>query len=174
MSVTADILRSWHSPRLVLRARLSQGVREDRALAVLLCACLMMFIAQWPGLARAAQAAPDVPLQARLGGALLATMFLLPLVFYVLAGLSQIVLRVIVGPVSAFATRFALFWSLLALSPAVLMQGLYVGLVGPGQGSFISGLLVLLAFALLWMAALREVVAQRSRADLTTHTTPTP
>lgn len=68
MSVTADILRSWHSPRLVLRARLSQGVREDRALAVLLCACLMMFIAQWPALARAAQAAPDVPLQARLGG----------------------------------------------------------------------------------------------------------
>ena len=171
MSVTADILRSWHSPRLVLRARLSQGVREDRALAVLLCACLMMFIAQWPGLARAAQGAPDVPLQARLGGALLATMFLLPLVFYVLAGLSQIVLRVFVGPVSAFSARFALFWSLLALSPAVLMQGLYVGLIGPGQGSFISGLLVLLAFALLWMAALREVVAQRSRADLTTHTT---
>ena len=80
MSVTSDILRSWHSPRLVMRARLSQGVREDRALAVLFCACLMMFIAQWPGLARAAQGAPDVPLQARLGGALLATMFLLPLV----------------------------------------------------------------------------------------------
>jgi hypothetical protein len=35
------------------------GRREDRALAMLIAACLVIFVAQWPRLSREAYLAPD-------------------------------------------------------------------------------------------------------------------
>jgi len=49
-----------------VRAILAQGPREDRALATLLGACVILFIAQWPFHARAAYLDPSIPLEARL------------------------------------------------------------------------------------------------------------
>ena len=51
MPVVPDILRTWRDPRGVIRDRLSAGVREDRALATVMGACALMFVAQWPRLA---------------------------------------------------------------------------------------------------------------------------
>ena len=65
MTITTDILRSWRHPRAVIREKLRAGDREDRALAVLMGASLLLFVAQWPGLSRAAFQDPSVPLDAR-------------------------------------------------------------------------------------------------------------
>lgn len=157
MSVSGDIVATWCGPRAVIRAKLAQGPREDRALAMVLGACLLIFIAELPGLARAAHLDPSVPLQARLGGALLATLFLLPLVFYALAGISYLWLRLRGWRGTAYPARLALFWSLAAAGPLLLVAGVVSGFAGPGPLAQITGLAVLVGFIVIWRAALAEV-----------------
>lgn len=156
MTVAADIVMLWRQPRATFRAKLAQGRREDRALAVLIGACGLFFVAQWPTHARAAHLDPSVPLDARLGGALMASLFLLPLLAYGLAALSQLVLRLVgVGRGSYFGARLALFWAMLAAAPLMLAFGAVTGFVGPGPVSGMLGLAVFLAFLWLWMTLLR-------------------
>lgn len=156
MSVTSRILRTWRSPRGVMREHLAMGAREDRALAVLLAACLLMFVAQWPALSRAAHLDPSVPLDARLGGALMGTLFLVPLLAYGLAALSHLAARLMGGRGSWYGARMALFWSMLAVSPPMLFQGLVLGFVGTGPAATVVGLAVMAAFLFLWVSALAE------------------
>ena len=156
MSVTLDMLRAWRDPRGVLRSRLAQGVREDRALATVMGACFLIFVAQWPRLSREAFVDPSVPLDARMGGALLGIVFLLPLFLYVLGALSHVVARALGGKGTWFAARLALFWALLATAPAMLFHGLIAGFVGPGAASSGVGLLVLAGFFYLWISMLIE------------------
>ena len=160
MTVSADILATWRDTRRVMRAKLAEGPREDRALATLFGACLLIFIAELPGLARAAHLDPSVPLAARIGGALLATLFLLPLVFYALAGISYLGQRLRGWRGSAYPARLALFWSLLATGPLILVAGLISGFAGSGPVARIVGLAVLVVFILIWRAALAEVRAR--------------
>lgn len=158
MSLSADILRSYRAPRRVLRRQLAAGQREDRALGYLMVACVLIFVAQWPSLARAAQLDPSVPFQARLGGALMGVLFVLPLLAYGLAFLLWLVMRPF-GAVSAYATRLALFWALLAVSPLMLMQaGLTSALGGAGMAVQVFGLGVLAAFLVILFAGLRAAL----------------
>lgn len=156
MAVTTDIFRSWRAPRDVLRRQLQAGPREDRALAMLMAACALIFAAQLPRLARQAHLSDEIPLQALLSGALLGWVFLAPLFFYALAALSHIVARVLGGRGGWFGARLALFWALLAVSPLWLFQGLVAGFIGPGIVlTAISALLgVLLLY--IWLSGLRE------------------
>ncbi|MFN3641877.1 MAG: YIP1 family protein [Gemmobacter sp.] len=156
MSVTARILATWRDPRGVMRAHLAAGPREDRALAVLFGACLLIFVAQWPGLSRAAHLDPAVPLDARIGGALMGTVFLVPLLAYAVAAASHLAARAMGGRGSWFGARMALFWSLLAVSPLMLLQGLVAGFLGPGLAATLVGVAVLAGFLFLWLSALAE------------------
>ena len=149
MSVTGDIVTAWRAPRRFIRAKLGDGVREDRALAVLMGAMGLGFVAQWPAHARAAHLDPAVPMEARLGGALMAMLFLMPLIAYALAAVSHLLARAIGGRGSHFGARLALFWALLASAPLMLLSGLMAGLVG-GAGAGLVGVIVFAAFALLW------------------------
>lgn len=156
MPVVDEILGLWAAPRRSVRARLDQGVREDRALARLMAACALIFLAQWPGLLRAARIDPAIPLEARLGGALLACLVLLPLLAYALAGLSHLLARLFGGRGTGHGARVALFGAMLAIAPAMLAHGLVLGLAGPGGLHSALGVVVLGAFAVLWGAALIE------------------
>ncbi|MGL4310501.1 MAG: YIP1 family protein [Paracoccaceae bacterium] len=159
MSVALDIIGGWRHPRRVMRRLLDAPHREDRSLAFLMAACLLMFVAQWPVLARAAHLNPEVPLDARLGGALMGTLFLAPPVFYAVAGLSAVVIRALGGALGWYEARLALFWALLAATPAVLLQGLVGGFIGPGPALMVTSLLALAGFLTIWFAALREAQA---------------
>jgi hypothetical protein len=154
MSVAGDILQSWRAPRAVIRRKLAQGPREDRALGTLMLACLLAFVAQWPGLVRAAAADPSIPLEARLGGALMGTMFLVPLIAYGLAAASRLALRAFGVDIGWHAARLALFWALLAVAPLMLAQGLVVAALGPGPVATAAGMAVAAAFLALWGASL--------------------
>lgn len=155
MAITTDIVESYRRPRAVLR-RLLDGGTEGRALAVLMGACLLMFVALWPGAARDAHVNPDIPLDARMGGALMGTVFLVPLLAYGLAAASHLVARAFGGRGTPLGARLALFWSLLAVSPLMLFQGLVRGMIGPGPALTLVGLAVLAAFVFLWINALIE------------------
>lgn len=162
MGLGTEIAAPWRAPRAAIRARLAEGVREDRALARLAGGCLALFIAQWPAILRAAAEDPSVPAEARLGGALLGILFLAPLAFYALAGLSHLALRACGGRGSFYGARLALFSALLAVSPLVLVQGIVAGVAGPGALATGTGIAVLAAFLGLWGAGLGAVEYERA------------
>lgn len=154
MSIVDDILASYRRPRAVIAGKLADGPREDRALATVMGACALIFVAQWPSLSRAATLDPSVPLQARMGAALLATVFLLPLILYALALVSHGVARALGGKGSAFGSRMALFWAMLAMAPLMLLHGLTRGFLGDGLQANVLGGLVLLVFLWMWLSML--------------------
>ncbi len=156
MPVVRDILAVWGAPRRAIRARLAEGPREDRALAVLMGAAGLSFVAQWPGLARAAHLDPSIPLDARLGGALMATLFILPLVAYALAAAAHLAARLFGGRGSHHGARLALFWAMLAASPLTLLAGAVAGLSGPGPAAVAAGGLAAAATVALWLVMLAE------------------
>lgn len=156
MSLSADILRSYRAPRRVLRRHLAAGRREDRALLFLVLACLLIFVAQWPAMSHAAQIDPTVPLQARIGGAIMGVLFVLPLLSYALAFLIWLVVRLF-GPISAYGARLAFFWAMLAVSPLMLAQAALLSALG-GEAAQLFGLVVLAAFLGILIAGLRAAL----------------
>jgi hypothetical protein len=148
MSVTSDIVESYAAPGRVVRRKLENGPREDRALATLMGALGLSFVAEWPGLMHAAATDPSVPLDARIGGALMGLMFLAPLIAYGLAALLRLGARAAGLPVDWFSARLVLFWAMLVTSPLMLILGLAAGFAGPGFAN-LGGFVVLAVF--LWV-----------------------
>jgi hypothetical protein len=161
MSMSAAILRTWHAPRGVVRALLAQDRREGRLLMYLTLALGLVFLAQWPRLARAAT--PEVGLDALLAGALFGIMFLGPLLIYGLAAALTLALRAFAAP-DGFAVRLALFWALLSTSPLILAQAALAALAGPGVLALVSGLAVLAGFGAILVAGLRVALEAAPRA----------
>jgi hypothetical protein len=155
MAVTADIVATYREPGQVMQRLLAMGRREDRALAILMAFCAVAFIAQLPGLSRAAHLTGQ-DLNPMMGGALMGTVFILPLLLYLLAGLSHLVVRLFGGQGSGYGARLALFWSLLATSPLVLLHGLVAGFIGTGTGLTAVGLIWLAVFLWFWFTCLRQ------------------
>ena len=110
MSIVADIRRSYVAPRAVIRDRLAEGVREDRVLMLVMLGCGLVFVAQWPRLAREAHLSDAVPLNALMGGALLGWGMIAPLLIYAIAAASHVLARLAGGRGSHFGARYALAW----------------------------------------------------------------
>ena len=159
MAITTDILRTYRSPSAALRRLTADGPQETRALAILMGAALLVFVSQWPGLARAAFFDPSVPLTARIVGALWGAVFLMPPLLYALAAVSHLLARALGGQGNHFSARIALFWSMLAISPLMLLQGLVGGLIGPGPGFTALGVIILGVFLTIWAKML--IAAER-------------
>jgi len=103
MAVSSDMMRTWRQPRAVIRKLLSMGHREDRAIAYLMVACLLIFIAQWPRLSRRA-AGFDLPVGAEvpelvqlMAYEFLAWLMIWPLGMYLLAAIVHIVAKIFGG-----------------------------------------------------------------------------
>ena len=156
MSLVGEILATWRDPAGPVGRLLAGPPREDRSLAMLIGACLMMYLARLPDLARAAVIDPTVSREARFGITFFVMLFMVPLLAYLLAAGSNLVLRALGRRGAASGARTALFWALLAVAPGVLLQGLASGLAGPG--SVIAkglGLTVFIAFGWFWVSGLR-------------------
>ena len=158
MSVSRDIVATWRRPRAVMQRLLAQGRREDRALAFLIGACLLIFVAQWPRISREAYLAAegDAPLQARLAITFFAMLMIWPLMAYGLAALTHLLAKIAGGRGTWYSARLALFWALLATTPAWLFHGLVAGFIGPGPAQNLVGGFLLLAFLTIWFICLRE------------------
>lgn len=168
MPVTRDIIRTWCGPRPVYRTLLGMGQREDCAIAYLMAACFLVFVAQWPRLVRLSQGL-DLPAGAKppsldrlMTYELVAWLMVWPLALYGLAGASWVILRVLRRGVSGYEARLALFWALLAATPATLVYGLVRGLNGEGLATQIIGAFLAAAFVWFWSQGLR--VAHEIRA----------
>lgn len=161
MSVVLDIVRTYRSPREVMTRRMGFE-REDRAIATLMAACVLIFVAQWPRLSREAYL-DGSDFQMALGATLFAWVFVMPLVLYAVAALTHVLAKVLGGQGSWFRARMALFWALLAAAPMWLLSGLVAGFVGPGAGLTGISAIALGAFVVFWGVGL--VVAERRKAQ---------
>ena len=162
MGLIPALLSTWRAPGQAVRR--AAGMSDPAILALLIGAMAVYFVAQWPGHARAAVLDPSVPLQARLGGALLATLFLMPLLVIALAGVVALVASVVGLALDGRHSRLALVWALAAVAPAMLLGGLVNGLVGPGPGLTLVHVLAGAAFLWFWGSGLRALMPRGERA----------
>jgi hypothetical protein len=153
MPVSRDIVATYRGPGKVVARLLAMGPREDRALLVVMAACVITFVAQWPYLARRAHL-EGVELNSLLAGSLTAWIVFAPLLLYALAALSHVVARFVGGKGSFFNARIALFWAFLASCPLMLLHGLTRGFLGVGTQEQLVGLIWLLCFGWFWGAGL--------------------
>ena len=156
MSITTDIVESWRRPRAVVRRHLARGQSEPFAFSLLVAFLVLAFVAQWPGASRAAFEDGNTPVAPRLLAIALALLATIPL-WYGLAAASRLVARVFGGRGSWYGARIALFWSLVAITPLMLLQGMVSGLIGPGPGLTAVGILAAAGFVIFWALALIEV-----------------
>jgi len=159
MSIVGDIFATYRSPRRVMARRLS-AASEATALMTLMAACGLVFVAQWPLMARLAHLDPSVTLEQRIGAVLLGWVFFAPLVFYALTGLIWLVLRVAGRPVSGLALRSSVFWALLAATPVWLLYGLAQGLAGAAVAAQVIGILLLLILFTFVISAVSSVLTK--------------
>ena len=157
--VLPRVLESWWAPRRVVRGL--AAMPEGAKLAVLMAAMLILLVAQAPANARLAQTDPSVPFEARMGGALLAVMFMMPILAYALAGLVSLLSRLTPWRVRPEDSRLALFWALLAVAPAMLLAGLVAGLIGPGPALSLVQIACGAGFLAIWGAGLAALSRQR-------------
>ncbi len=157
MPISSDIVQSYRAPRRVVRRQLANGVGEEQALAYVMIACFLFFIAQLPALSRAVYLLPDGPdFTMRAAGAFVGGVLFAPLFFYGLAALSHIVAKILGGQGTWLRARIALFWALLVVSPLVLLRGLVAGFIGAGQAETIVAAIVGIMFLIVWGLGLIE------------------
>jgi hypothetical protein len=160
MSITRDMARSWRAHRAVVRGHLARGRSEPFVFTFLFVFLILTFVAQYPRAARIALENPEIPLAAQLLGLAYGLLLFLPLA-YALAALSHLIARGLgARGGSWYGARLALFWSLVACTPLVLLQGLTFGIIGAGAQALLVGVLALTAFAVFWALALVEVYSQ--------------
>jgi uncharacterized membrane protein YhaH (DUF805 family) len=164
---------SYRRPADVFRRRFSQSESEPRVLAYLMGAAAVMFIAQFPAVARrvwytdperftTVPGAYQEAVNPEIGGALLGTLIFLPLIFYTVAGLVTLVSKLAGRAQRGYDVRLTLFWSLLAASPLALLNGLVAGFIGPGTALSLVGLVWLCVY--LWFSTTGLRVAREDLA----------
>lgn len=153
------VMESWWAPRRVVRGL--RAIPDSVLLVVLMLAMLITLIAQAPGLARAAQLDPSIPLDARMGGAAMGTIFMMPLLAYAVAGLTGLLIRVTAWRLDPRHARLALFWALLASAPATLLAGMVAGLIGPSPALTLTRSIAGLGFLFIWGAGIAALATRK-------------
>ncbi|WP_116131597.1 YIP1 family protein [Tropicimonas sp. IMCC34043] len=164
MAVTSEILRSYRAPRKVMRRLLAAAERDDRpearALAYLFLGCLIIFLSQLPSLVSFHAVSADAPpVEALVGVTFFSWMFVWPLLFYLLAAIVHLIARAFGGKGSFSRARVALFWTVLAVSPLMLLRGAVESVAGQGGALAVLDGAIALAFCALWAVSLIEAEA---------------
>jgi hypothetical protein len=163
--LVADMVRAYPDPRAAMARQLEAGLSEARTLFHLMAACGVLFVASVPAAIRTAtRIDADEPVSAAIGAHLFAFLFLAPLLLYGAALLAHGIARLFGGSGSALASRAALFWSLLLVSPIALgiaLLGAFAEIVAGAPVLPWVSLLGYAGFALwLWVFAASFTEAQ--------------
>lgn len=127
--VVGAILRGYADPRASMARQVEAGLSEPRALAHLMLACGLGFLASLPN---ALRISPEIAAEAPVAGAVAAHLFgyllVAPLLLYAVAAAVHLGARAFGGRGGFLAARSALFWSLVLGAPIALALAL-VGVV---------------------------------------------
>ncbi|MEO0916124.1 MAG: YIP1 family protein [Pseudomonadota bacterium] len=139
MSIALDIVRTYRAPQEVHMRQMRAGESsEGRALAVLIGACFLLFVAALPFLSRQAYFDPEKTFQDLMAAAFFAWLLMMPLVIYLFSLIVVLVMRALKFRAPAHHVRMAIFWALLASSPVWLFSGLAAGFTGESTGAAIA------------------------------------
>jgi hypothetical protein len=138
-----------------MRSHLARGRSEPWLFSLLVAFIIVVFVAQWPAASRDSFLQPEVPLIQRLFAAGLAMLALIP-IWYLLAAVGHWVARLLGGKGDYYGARLALFWALVTVCPAMLLQGLVKGMIGPGPALTLVSSATGVAFLLFWIINLIE------------------
>jgi len=163
MSAVRDIIATYRRPREVFTRWIGGEPDEPRALIVVMFACSVVFLSQWPVAARQSFVTGD-DIAPQIGGNLMAWLFIAPLALYAIAWISHLALRLLGGNGNGFASRMALFWALLAASPLWLLNGLVTGIIGAGFQAQMIGSLGFFAFLIFWAVGIKTAHFQTNKA----------
>lgn len=163
------IVRTWAAPRRAMAERMAAGLSESRALADLLLACGLLFVASLPGARRGAETlegATSEPMAAAVAAHAFAWIAVAPLAAYGVAALVHLVARAFGAPAGFVRARTALFASMLAGTPVALGMALLGVLVDAVPGLLpVVGLLGYAGLAAwLWLFAASLAEAEGFRA----------
>lgn len=153
--IVARLIRTWRSPARVMRAQAS--LSEGGLMMVLFLAMALTFLAQLPMHRRMAILDPSIPSEGWAFGTLVG-LILAALLAYVLAALVALILR---RRISGHASRVALFWSVLAVSPLMLLAGLGEGYLGAGPPITALRYFAFAAFMWFWICGIRTLWEKR-------------
>jgi len=153
MSTLRDMAATWAGPARTVQRLLDRGQREDRALAILMASCGLIFVAQWPRLARQAHV-EQTDIDPLLAGSLLAWIFIAPLLLYGIGALAHMIARIVGGQGTFWRARLATFWAVFASTPVILLHGLVAGFIGPGPQLVLVGVVWLAVFLWFWLSGL--------------------
>lgn len=155
MSTVSAILRTYRAPREVIMTHRASGADEATGLTWLFVACILIFVAELPELARQSHLdGGDVPVVSMALPTFYGVVLLAPLMFLLIAAGSHLIAKLFGGQGAWLDARLALFWSLLAVTPFVLFQGLIAGFIGPGPALSAAAIIVSVAFFVIWFNCL--------------------
>ncbi len=156
MSLVGDITRAYRAPRAVFRAQMARS-GEERILMFIFLFSFLSFVARLPDLARITALSPEpIPLSARVAAMFVSSVFMAPLMMYLLAAVSHLVLRLFGGKGSWRLARLALAWSALVAVPLVLISG-GLKVFAPGLPFSVATTLTGVVFLWQWVITLKMV-----------------
>jgi hypothetical protein len=113
---------------------------------------LLFFLARLPLLSREAHLNPEMPqFESIIGGVLIGSLFVAPLVLYSIAALSCLFLRLKFKMFNWMDSRIAFFWSLLAVTPLVLLRGILAGFWESNLILNVASVLIFFYFLYVWV-----------------------
>lgn len=155
-SLASEILATYRYPRLSFERQLAKNVGDDRILFYGMLACFLAFVARMPSLFHDSMPAGTPPAYVVVSIHFAVSLLMAPLLMYSIAAVSHILARAFGGQGNWRSARLALFWTVLALSPLVLVAGIVEVAAHPW---FSGALLVLIAilFFSYWIQCLIRV-----------------
>ena len=152
MPVVNDIVQTYTTPRNIFQSRLELTVTEGRAYAYLLAGCFVQFIARLPELANTHLFNDSgISFVAASSGNFLGLVVFGPFLFFLLAGIANLLARLANRRCSWRNSRVVLFWAFLAVSPLALLNGIASAAIGVELLSWILQGAQGLAFLFFWV-----------------------
>ncbi|GLQ34252.1 hypothetical protein GCM10007939_05350 [Amylibacter marinus] len=154
MAVVSDITGAYASPKRAMRRQIQAGIEEPQTLFFALCYGFLSFVSLLPALAQRA-IVQDLELSALAGAQFIASVFMMPLLMYGIAGISHWILARFGGQGSYVAARRALFWAGLVAVPLLLLSSALSVFI-PEMRVF-GAIVTAMVFFWQWISCLIEV-----------------
>lgn len=156
--LVAAMAAAYRDPRRAMARQVAAGLGEPQALAHLMLACGLGFVASVPNAVRAAQGLDvEDPLSGAISAHLFGFLFVAPLILYGLAALIHLAARAFGGQGGFLGARAALFWAALLAAPIALALSLAGALAEMAGGRALLPWLGYLGYAglafWLWLLA---------------------
>jgi len=128
MSLVGEIARAYAAPKAAMRTQLAK-MTEERILLYAFLFSFLNYLARLPSLSMIAAQISDVEFAGLAMANFVTNVLMAPLVMYLIAALSHVVLRLFGGQASWREARLAIMWAALVSLPMVLGTGILKVLV---------------------------------------------